>query len=188
MSSGKLETEKLREHAEEQLNRLMNQLQDIEELRTELDDDEYTETLNETMDQLKEFQHSLDKMVHGDMTLVSALGSMRLALQAAISEAFKTPEVIRMFAKGSLDQLRSRLSCIQREFKLGNLPKDSFIQQSLEILTALKKLGSDLTPEENEFIERNMTKTFAQFQQVQVDHIGSSILNEAGNQVTQAQQ
>jgi len=33
------------------------------------------------------------------MTLVDEFGGMQLAIQAAVSEAFKTPEVIKMFAK-----------------------------------------------------------------------------------------
>lgn len=49
------------------------------------------------------------------MTLVNELNRMQLAIQAAISEAFKTPEVIRMFAKKQPGQLRQRLaevSCV----------------------------------------------------------------------------
>ena len=44
------------------------------------------------------------------MTLVNELNRMQLAIQAAISEAFKTPEVIRMFAKKQPGQLRQRLT------------------------------------------------------------------------------
>ena len=36
------------------------------------------------------------------------------AIQAAISEAFKTPEVIRMFAKKQPGQLRQRLADVRR--------------------------------------------------------------------------
>ena len=37
------------------------------------------------------------------------LGSMKLAIRAAISEAFKTPEVIRMFASRRPGDLRQKL-------------------------------------------------------------------------------
>lgn len=79
-------------------------------LRDELDADEYEETKSETLEQLKEFNDSLAKMKGGDMTLVNELNRMQLAIQAAISEAFKTPEVIRMFAKKQPGQLRQRLA------------------------------------------------------------------------------
>ena len=78
--------------------------------RDDLDADEYEETKTETLEQLKEFNDSLAKMKGGDMTLVNELNQMQLAIQAAISEAFKTPEVIRMFAKKQPGQLRQRLA------------------------------------------------------------------------------
>ena len=43
------------------------------------------------------------------MTLVDELSSMKLAVRAAISEAFKTPEVIRMFASRRPGDLRQKL-------------------------------------------------------------------------------
>ena len=45
----------------------------------------------------------------GDITLMDELGSMKLAIRAAISEAFKTPEVIRMFASRRPGDLRQKL-------------------------------------------------------------------------------
>lgn len=108
-SRGKSETGKLRQNMEEQLDRLMQQLQDLEECREELDEDEYEETKKETLEQLSEFNDSLKKIMTGDMTLVDELSGMQLAIQAAISQAFKTPEVIRLFAKKQPGQLRTRL-------------------------------------------------------------------------------
>jgi hypothetical protein len=102
------ETAKLRENIEGQLNRLLTQLQDLEEMKSELDADEYESSRKETMDQLKEFESSLQKHIAGDITLASQLDSMQLAIQAAIRSAFKSPEVIRMFAKKENGALRSR--------------------------------------------------------------------------------
>ena len=75
-----------------------------------MDAEEYEETKRETLEQLKEFNESLAKMKGGNMTLVNELNRMQLAIQAAISEAFKTPEVIRLFAKKQPGQLRQRLA------------------------------------------------------------------------------
>ena len=49
------------------------------------------------------------------MTLVNELNRMQLAIQAAISEAFKTPEVIRLFAKKQPGQLRQRLAEVMND-------------------------------------------------------------------------
>ena len=63
------------------------------------------------------------------------------ATRAAISEAFKTPEVIRMFAKRQPGQLRQRLNDLHRDSKIGKISQDLFTQQVVEILAALKRLG-----------------------------------------------
>ncbi len=54
------------------------------------------------------------------MTLVNELNRMQLAIQAAISEAFKTPEVIRMFARKQPGQLRNRLAEVDsKKYRVG---------------------------------------------------------------------
>lgn len=183
-SRGKSETEKLQHNLEEQLDRLMNQLSDLEECREDLDDDEYEETKQETLDQLKEFQESLKKMVEGNMTLVDQLDGMQLAIQAAISEAFKTPEVIRMFAKKQPDQLRQKLAQMQRDVNLGKLPDIAYKQQGVEILTALKKLGEDLTPSEIDFLQKNSNAALNQFENVTINqNVGNNVLKMASSDV-----
>ena len=67
------------------------------------------------------------------------------AIQAAISNAFKTPEVIKMFAKKQPGQLRERLANLKRDVKLQKITDGVFNQQAVEILTALKKLGDEVT-------------------------------------------
>nr|XP_033777621.1 protein LZIC isoform X3 [Geotrypetes seraphini] len=140
-SRGKTETSKLKQNLEEQLDRLMQQLQDLEACRDDLDEDEYEETKKETLEQLSEFSDSLKKIMSGNMTLVDELNAMQLAIQAAISQAFKTPEVIRMFAKKQPGQLQMRLAEMDRDLMVGKLGQNLYIQQKLEILTALRKLG-----------------------------------------------
>lgn len=96
----------------------------------------------------------MEKTIAGDMTLVDQFGAAQLAIQAAISEAFKTPEVIRMFAQKQPDQLRKRLATLKRELKLKRLARDAFNQQAVEILVALKKLDTELSAEEQAFMDK----------------------------------
>jgi hypothetical protein len=70
------------------------------------------------------------------------------AIQAAIRDAFRTPEVIKLFARKEPEALRQRLSSLKRDLKLGRLPEDAFVQQAVEILLALKKLGEQLSAAE----------------------------------------
>ncbi|XP_078615524.1 protein LZIC-like [Branchiostoma floridae x Branchiostoma japonicum] len=187
-SRGKSETEKLKQNLEEQLDRLVQQLQDLEECREDLDEDEYEETKNETLEQLKEFSKTLEHMAQGDMTLVDELNSMQLAIRAAISEAFKTPEVIRMFAKKQPGQLRQRLAEMERDAKVGKLPPDVYTQQKMEVLMALRKLGDQLKPEEANFLTTNSNAALSQFEKVSEDMgAGDKLLQVAGSQVAAAE-
>lgn len=153
-SHGKVETERLKKNLEEQLDRLVQQLEDLEGCRDEMTNEEYEETKEETMEQLRELNESLQRMISGDMTLVNQLGAMQLATQAAISAAFRTPAVIRMFGKREPDQLRERLSQIDRDIKLGKLNKDTGDRLRAEVLSALRHLGEKLDPIDLQLIEK----------------------------------
>jgi hypothetical protein len=124
---------------------LLTQLQDLEDLRSEIDDDEYAEVRGDTLDQLREFDAQLNKMAQGDITLVSELGAVKLALESAVREAFKTPEVIRMFAKKEPTALRGRLARLGQEHKLGHLAEAVFRQHAVEVIVALKRLGEEVS-------------------------------------------
>eukprot|EP01101_Sappina_pedata_P009591 TRINITY_DN564_c0_g1_i1.p2 TRINITY_DN564_c0_g1~~TRINITY_DN564_c0_g1_i1.p2 ORF type:complete len:202 (+),score=115.00 TRINITY_DN564_c0_g1_i1:2-607(+) len=180
---GRQETDKLRTNVEDQLNRLLAQLQDLETLKDELDDDEYEMTKSDTLDQLKSFQKTLEKMVSGDVTLVDHLGSVQLAIQAAVSNAFKTPEVIAMFAKKQPAQLRLKLNQLQK----GNGYTNT--DQALEILTALRRLGEELSGDESAFLSANMSQSMKDFEKITKDvklSQADSVLSIAGNQIKNA--
>lgn len=76
--------------------------------------------------------------------MASLVHSYPQALRAAVSKAFQTPEVIRMFANKNNGQLRQRLDQLQRDVTLGKLSEAAIIQQKVEILSALKKLGDEV--------------------------------------------
>lgn len=99
-SHGKNETELLKKNMESQLDRLIEQLKDLEEAklvfnyceisynrlfiidliyyRDELDAEEYEEARQDTLDQLQEFNDSLAKLAKGDISLVNTMGAMQL--------------------------------------------------------------------------------------------------------------
>jgi hypothetical protein len=89
----------------------------------------------------------------GDMTLVSELGQLKLAIRAAISNAFQTPEVIKSFAAKEPATLRARLVRLGEDLKLGRLTDASFKAKALEVVFALKKLGEELSAEEKVIME-----------------------------------
>ena len=159
------ETARLKEMVEGQLHRLLCQLKDLDELKDSLTEDEIRETRAETMDELREFKDSLDRMVAGDMTLMTELGAMRLAIMAAINEAFKTPDVIRMFSSRRTDELKSSLEKIKESYHLKSISKAQFEEKAVEILTALKSLGESLSDEDAAFLSQQMSHRFSEFEE-----------------------
>ncbi|XP_071451181.1 protein LZIC-like [Hetaerina americana] len=156
-SRGKAETEKLKHNLEDQLDRLVKQLSDLEACKDEMTPDEYEESREETIEQLNELNDSLTKIISGDVTLVDQLSAMQLAIRAAISASFKTPYVIQMFAKRQPNQLRQRLAEVDRDIKLR---KNSSLEREMEkaeILNALQQLGEELKSSEVEFLKHNIT-------------------------------
>lgn len=119
--------------------------------------EEYAQMKEETLEQLREFNESLCRMISGDMTLVDDFGAMQLETQRAISAAFKPPAVMRMFSKREPDQLRQRLASIERDRRLGKIGSEASERQRGEVLDALRQLGEKLEPAEIELLERLST-------------------------------
>jgi len=163
MSRGESETKKLKSQLQSQLERLLDQLQDLENSKDELDEEEYSDMREDTLEQVEEFQASLTKLSSGDLGLVDSISAMQLAIQGAISQAFKTPEIIRLFASKQPGNLRQKLVEIDRDFKVGKLDKDLFAQQKLEVIAALAKLGEDLSEDEKAFFENNSDSSMKKF-------------------------
>jgi len=59
------ELERLKKNSQDQLNRLVQELSDLEECRSDLDVDEYEELKKDAVAQLSEFEASLAKMSSG---------------------------------------------------------------------------------------------------------------------------
>ena len=146
-----------RQNIEDQLERLLSQLADSDELKAELSDEEYQSEKKSTLEQLTEFQATLEKMTAGSVSLTTQYDAAKLAVRAAISDAFKTPEVIRLFARKEPAALRLKLSNLDRDVKLGKFALADVAPQVCEILTALKKLGEPLDAKEEAFLASQTT-------------------------------
>ncbi|XP_025411236.1 protein LZIC-like [Sipha flava] len=152
------ENEMLRKNLEAQLERLVQQLCDLEECRSEMTDDEYKESKEDTEEQLVDFNERLSKITTGDITLIDKLSIINLATTAAIAKAFQTPFIIKMFAKNEPNALKDKRNQIERDMKLGKLNLEIGNRQKLEILIALKHLGCELTDSDKIFIREETNK------------------------------
>ncbi|VDM10374.1 unnamed protein product [Wuchereria bancrofti] len=121
--------------------------------RDSLDNDEYLEMKNETVEQLKELERTLDRMKCGDFSLTDELTATKMAIQNAISQAFKTPEIVAIFAKKEPALLRQKLMQVEAEHRLRKISNETYEAKKLEILHALYKLNDHLSDEERSIIE-----------------------------------
>jgi hypothetical protein len=150
-------------------------LKDLDELKDELTEEEIQETRSDTMGELNQFRDNLDRMIAGDMTLMDHLGALRLATMAAINEAFKTPDIIRMFSSRETEQLRQSLAHLEEELHTRKISQGQYDEKAIQILTALKSLNEPLSDEEAAYLAKLMQNRFSGFQ-------------ESTNSVNQAQQ
>ena len=65
VSRGEAETQALSQRVNDQLNRLMNQLKDLEDNRDSLEEEEYTSMREDTLQQMKEFEELLERWKTG---------------------------------------------------------------------------------------------------------------------------
>jgi len=191
MSRGSEETARLRRNVEEQLGRLLEQLADLDEFAPELAEAERDEMRQDTLEALEEMKANLDKMTSGNMTLVSEFGRLQLAIQAAVSSAFKTPEVLRLFSQKNSGQLRARLAAVVRDERLGKLQGDAAEALKVELLAALRSLGDTLSPEEAGFLDQRLSVNMSAFEGAAAAPIASNtqdrLLRAASSSVKKAQ-
>jgi hypothetical protein len=147
VSRGEAETQALRQRVNDQLNRLMNQLKDLEENKDALDEEEYTSMREDTLLQLKEFSELLERQKSGNVTLIDHLNQVQIAIREAVSQAFKTPEVIQMFASKQPQLLRNYLEGLERDRQLGKVNEQEYLARK-----ALKKLDDSLSQAEKDFL------------------------------------
>mmetsp|Transcript_26075 Transcript_26075/g.48978 ORF Transcript_26075/g.48978 Transcript_26075/m.48978 type:complete len:183 (-) Transcript_26075:224-772(-) len=144
--------QKIKSNIEDQLARLLTQLQDLEDMREDLDDDEYEEGKADTLKQMEEFEQSLSKMMTGDMTLVSELGAAQLAIQAAIRQA-NPSDTKQLFSNKEASALRRRLATLDEDHKLGKISSQDHRTQAVDVLKSLEKMGEVLSVGEKDMME-----------------------------------
>ena len=79
---------------------------------------------------------------------------------------------------------------MEQQLKLKKISPEAYNLQKVEILGALKKLGENVSSEEEQFLKNHMSKSLEEFEKVD-NSIGSgaqrSLLGLAGDQIKNAQ-
>lgn len=107
----------------------------------------------ETIEQLQEFEASLEKSLSGNISLVDQIGQVRQAIESAIRSG-KTTSAPSLFVQKEINSLRSRLASLDSERKFGKISFDSYASQAVEILQLLVKSNEPLSPAEQDLLRQ----------------------------------
>ncbi|KAK0393102.1 hypothetical protein QR680_000055 [Steinernema hermaphroditum] len=107
--------------------------------------------------QCQDLSMTLERIQSGDMSVFDQITTTRLAIRAAVSQAFKTPEIIMLFVKKEPPVLRLKLENLESDFRLKRVDEDVYKERKYEILLALQKLGDELRSEEDQFLRDHVS-------------------------------
>ncbi|GAV01707.1 hypothetical protein RvY_12374-4 [Ramazzottius varieornatus] len=84
-----MESRQLKQNLQQQMERLLTQLADLLQAKETMEEDDYHEQYQDTVDQLEEFGASLTRLK--DDSLLDQITIMQQAIRKAISDAFAQP-------------------------------------------------------------------------------------------------
>ena len=106
----------------------------------------------DSLQQVQAFEEQMEQMKSGDMTLVDQINKAQLAIRQATQEHSQAANVQAQFAAREPEKLREQLTEIETNFRLQRMSEAEYKEQKCQILSHLKKLGAELTYEENDFV------------------------------------
>ena len=98
----------LSKNIQEQLDRLLTQLNDLDELKEEVSQSEYDEIKADTLKQITEFEAFLERSNAGDMGLTQVTEASK-RLQEAKEKMFGISDLKKTFESKESSQIRDRL-------------------------------------------------------------------------------
>ncbi|EFO91368.1 hypothetical protein CRE_11997 [Caenorhabditis remanei] len=168
--------EALIKNAQKIVDRLIRQLAEIENEKESLDDEEYKTLREDTISQLQEYGTIVERLQGGDVSLIDDLTATKIAIRAAISKAFKTPEVMALFAGKHTGLLREKLMMTESNYRGEKISKQEYLERKFEILMALRRLEETLTDDEQKFLRDRLETPEFQLIEANANRIFSGTL------------
>ena len=142
---------------------------------------EYEEQKKDTLDELKDFEATLETMKKDNVTLVAEVDKVQLEMQAAIRNTFKA-EIRDSFKKGEPEAIRTKMAAVDRDHKLGKLSDTAKAVAMAEMAGALKSMGEELTDKELKYLAAQESSKAA-FEDAGSGHGGADVLDAAAKSV-----
>ena len=143
--------EKLLQNVLDEINRLNNELKDLETYKDEFTPEEIEETKKKTLEQLSETQKMLEKMKKGNMSLMTKYEESQKKLRQVIAENYHVNDLINSYLANETEFLREKLQSTIRLHALKKISEQEFNSQVVQILEMISK-NNKLNDEEQKVI------------------------------------
>lgn len=156
--------DKLLKNVMDELNRLNNQLKDLETYKDDFEPEEAEQIKKETLDQLNEVTKRLEKMKTGELSIMSEVEKAQRMLNQILVENYKMKDVLGMYLSTETNYLRHNLEYIQSQLKLKKISQEEFNNSAISILDLISK-NNQLNAEEKVLYESLKKKSMSHLQE-----------------------
>lgn len=195
--------DQLIKNLQNQVDRLVEQLADVEEckyeklktsndshrnagqsdslqnpFRSDLTPDEYAQMKEDALEEIRDFTARLDRMTKGDVTLNSEFSRMRQSIRTAIATASIACEARKMFVNQSVQELEAQLVALDESLKLRRVDEAKHASDKVALLLHLKECcGRQMSADEERFIDAWNERTCPRMEQLEDDGADEAIVS-----------
>ena len=144
--------EKLLKNNIDEINRLKEQLNDLETYKDDFEPEELENMRKETLAQLDEAQKRLEKMKSGSITTKTSEEEENIKRHQLLSENYNVKGLTKSYDEVQVSTLREKLKGIIRSNQMNKLSKEEYRTSVIEILEIIAK-NTKLTEEEQKLYD-----------------------------------
>jgi hypothetical protein len=156
--------ENLLKNVLDEIERLNNQLKDLETYKDDFTPEEIEETKKETLEKLIETTKLLEKMKSGNVTTVTAVEKAKKQLKQAIAENYHVKDLVNSYLSNETEFLREKLQSTIRLYALKKISEPEFNSQVVQILEMISK-NNKLNDEEQKMYDNLKKKNLNSLQE-----------------------
>merc|ERR1712032_1374483 len=146
-----------------EIQRLNEQLADLETFADEITEEEKEEIKKETLDQLINNNKILDKMKAGDLKTSTELEDARKKLDEVLLANYNIKDILNMHSTNQANLLRASIKRLASDLYLKKISQNEYDSSICKVLEALEKV-SELNKEENELYDSIKNKMMTKYE------------------------
>jgi hypothetical protein len=131
-------SKKFVDNIKQQTKRLLDQLNELEELKAEISEEEYQQMKKDTLEELKTFQKSLEDNQNGELSLDSEIEKTKAELMNAIRKNLNTEEARKTFLAVEIANLRNRITMMENSYQMKKLSEADFVNRKVADILKIK--------------------------------------------------